>query len=96
MEPTSTFKEVARILKPGGVFVAIDCDWPPTLKSWKAEKAYRDFVKGSKKKGEAMNLFKDVQKWQKEEHLERIEASGQFSYCKQIMVHNQEQVRYII
>ncbi|HEY7626940.1 MAG TPA: class I SAM-dependent methyltransferase, partial [Ilumatobacteraceae bacterium] len=31
MEPVSTFTEAARILRPGGVFAAIDCDWPPSV-----------------------------------------------------------------
>jgi SAM-dependent methyltransferase len=31
MEPAGTFAEVARLLRPGGVFAAIDCDWPPTV-----------------------------------------------------------------
>ena len=29
MEPVSTLAEVARILRPGGVFAALDADWPP-------------------------------------------------------------------
>ena len=29
MEPDATFAEVARILRPGGVFAAVDADWPP-------------------------------------------------------------------
>ena len=29
MEPAPTFGEVARLLRPGGVFAALDCDWPP-------------------------------------------------------------------
>src|SRR5690606_15398774 len=31
MEPEPTFAEMARILRPGGVFAAFDCDWPPTM-----------------------------------------------------------------
>ncbi len=30
MEPVGTFSEIARLLRPGGVFAAIDNDWPPT------------------------------------------------------------------
>ena len=30
MEPNGTFAEVARLLRPGGVFAALDCDWPPS------------------------------------------------------------------
>ena len=29
MEPVSTLAEVARILRPGGVFASFDADWPP-------------------------------------------------------------------
>src|SRR4051794_19046780 len=31
MEPTATLAEIARILRPGGLFAAYDYDWPPTL-----------------------------------------------------------------
>jgi ubiquinone/menaquinone biosynthesis C-methylase UbiE len=30
MNPETTLREVTRILRPGGVFAAIDCDLPPT------------------------------------------------------------------
>ena len=40
MEPSSTFDEVARILRPGGVFVALDCDWPPSVGVAAAEQAW--------------------------------------------------------
>jgi SAM-dependent methyltransferase len=31
MEPDGTLAEVARILRPGGVFAAVDADWPPAV-----------------------------------------------------------------
>ena len=40
MEPDATFAEVGRILRPGGVFAAIDCDWPPSVGSARAERAW--------------------------------------------------------
>jgi SAM-dependent methyltransferase len=40
MEPTSTFTEVARVLRPGGVFAALDCDWPPSVGDARAEQAW--------------------------------------------------------
>ncbi len=40
MEPTSTLAEVARLLRPGGVFAAIDCDFPPSVGSARAEAAF--------------------------------------------------------
>lgn len=40
MEPVSTFAEIGRILRPGGVFAAIDCDWPPAIGSAELEEAW--------------------------------------------------------
>jgi SAM-dependent methyltransferase len=40
MDPTSTFVEVARLLRPGGVFAAVDCDWPPSVGDARAEQAW--------------------------------------------------------
>ena len=40
MDPDSTFVEVARLLRPGGVFAAIDCDWPPSVGNARAERAW--------------------------------------------------------
>jgi SAM-dependent methyltransferase len=40
MEPEATLREVARILRPGGVFAAIDCDWPPVVGDHVAEQAW--------------------------------------------------------
>ena len=40
MDPTATFAEVARLLRPGGVFAALDCDWPPSVGNAPAEQAW--------------------------------------------------------
>ena len=40
MEPNGTFAEVARLLRPGGVFAALDCDWPPSVGDARAERAW--------------------------------------------------------
>jgi SAM-dependent methyltransferase len=40
MDPAPTFAEIARILRPGGVFAAIDCDWPPSVGNASAEQAW--------------------------------------------------------
>ena len=37
MDPEPTFAEVARILRPGGIFAAVDCDWPPAM-HWKRKR----------------------------------------------------------
>ncbi|MGZ4700378.1 MAG: class I SAM-dependent methyltransferase [Ilumatobacteraceae bacterium] len=40
MEPEATFAEVARLLRSGGVFAALDCDWPPSVGNARAEQAW--------------------------------------------------------
>jgi SAM-dependent methyltransferase len=40
MDPEPTLAEVARILRPGGVFAAVDADWPPTSGVVGAERAW--------------------------------------------------------
>lgn len=89
MEPESTFAEVARILRPGGVFAAIDCDWPPTM-NWQAEDAYARFDDRCEKIGEQRGYFSDIKEWDKAGHLARIRTSGKFRYVKEIVLHNRE------
>ena len=90
MEPKSTILEAARILKKGGIFAAYDCDWPPAINS-SLEKAYIKLMKDS---NELFKNIKDqaafVKKWDKEKHLENIQASNAFDYSKEIVFHNFE------
>jgi len=90
MEPAPTFAEIARILRPGGVFAAYDCDWPPTL-HWQVEQAYRDCLAQATIVEQARGLSRDVHAWDKREHLERMRASGHFRFTKEILVHHVEQ-----
>jgi SAM-dependent methyltransferase len=90
MEPAPTFAEVARILRPGGVFAAYDCDWPPTF-HWQVERAYRDCLARATIVEQARGLSRDVHAWDKREHLERMRASGYFRFTKEILLHHVEQ-----
>lgn len=89
MEPAPTFAEIARVLRAGGVFAAYDCDWPPTV-NWQAEQAYNRFDEQGKRIGEARGFFAGVKRWDKEGHLARMKASGNFRYVKEIVVHHVE------
>ncbi len=40
MEPVATLTEVARLLRPGGVFATMDADWPPVSGVTGAERAW--------------------------------------------------------
>ncbi|HEX3641950.1 MAG TPA: class I SAM-dependent methyltransferase [Ktedonobacteraceae bacterium] len=89
MEPEPTFAEIKRILRPGGLFAAYDYDWPPTI-HWEVEAAYNALVERVDKIIDELGGEEGVQRWSKKQHLERIRASGQFRYVKELLVHNSE------
>jgi SAM-dependent methyltransferase len=89
MEPTGTFAEVVRILRPGGIFAAMDNDWPPTT-DWEAMQAYETYIDNAEKLAREKGLVKDVRKWDKEGHFERMQASGCFHYVTEFAVHHTE------
>lgn len=90
MEPVSTFREVGRILRPGGVFAAIDCDWPPTLPDWRAEQAWTDFLKRVHALEDQHGINKTLPRWPKDGHLKRMQESGIFRHTKDVLLHNRE------
>jgi ubiquinone/menaquinone biosynthesis C-methylase UbiE len=85
MEPEPTFAEVARILRPGGIFAAYDHDWPPIV-DCDAEQAFVAFMQ----RAGIHILTGTTGGWDKAGHLERIEASGRFRYVREILVHSVE------
>ncbi len=90
MEPQSTLTEVNRILKPGGLFLAFDCDWPLVC-DWRVEKAYAEL---EERIAECEAGMPDVQesysKWPKNKHLANIEKSGYFRFAREIVFATQE------
>ncbi|MBI4786808.1 MAG: class I SAM-dependent methyltransferase [Chloroflexi bacterium] len=89
MEPEPTFAEIARILRVGGVFAAYDCDWPPTM-NWETELAWANLMRAGSATGQKRGWYRGVEKWAKEKHLARMEASGRFRFVREIVVHNTE------
>jgi ubiquinone/menaquinone biosynthesis C-methylase UbiE len=89
MEPDGTFAEAQRILREGGVFAALDCDWPPVV-GWEAEAAYLEFSRTTHALEEQRGVADTIKRWAKDKHLERIKQSGRFRYVREILVHSQE------
>lgn len=90
MEPTATLSEVNRILKTGGVFATIDCDWPPVT-LWRAERAYMTLY------GRVADIEKnepDINstfvRYSKDGHLKNIRSSGYFRYSRELLFSNTE------
>lgn len=85
MNPQDTLKEADRILKHGGVFAAIDCDWPPVC-SLKAEMAYAAlFNKVRIIEEENADIHRTFTRWDKANHLNNIRSSGFFRYSREIV-----------
>jgi SAM-dependent methyltransferase len=88
MEPGPTFAEVARILRPGGVFAAYDHDYEITpITYWEVELALQRFheaVKRIRLPDEEAIPEAAIQRWDKDGHLERMRASGHFRYVREV------------
>jgi SAM-dependent methyltransferase len=80
-------QEIGRVLRPGGVFAAFDCDWPPLVHP-DVDEAYREF----EHRQYALQHERDLlsQRADKREHLERMRASGQFTAVREIALHNRD------
>ena len=83
-DPAAVLPEVARLLRPGGIFAAYDVDWPPAIDA-EVDAAY----------DAAQNRLRalqhdDTPRWQKSGHLGRMIDSGLFSYAREICLHNKE------
>ncbi|GGE31038.1 hypothetical protein GCM10011391_07140 [Pullulanibacillus camelliae] len=90
MEPQVTLKEFARVLRPGGIFAAYDCDWPPAF-DWEIEEAYSQLlILANEQVKQLAESEKHAFKWNKNEHLTNIRQSGHFRFSKEIVFHNWE------
>ncbi|MEK5240236.1 methyltransferase domain-containing protein [Paenibacillus sp. FSL L8-0470] len=91
MEPISTLQEISRCLRQGGVFAAYDCDWPLVLQA-DIETRYKQLISAADKLLDVLQpSAEQAHKWDKEGHLGRIEASGCFSFAREIVFHNTEE-----
>jgi SAM-dependent methyltransferase len=79
--------EIARLLRPGGVLAAYDCDWPPCI-DWEANAAYDATAQRIIELENARGLSPPHAG---KDHLPRMRRSGLFRYAAEIAVHGHEQ-----
>ncbi len=80
MEPAPTFREINRILAPGGVFIAYDYTLPPLI-NWEVSRDFNVFIK-------AVNNFEKKTGtggfgkyyWKKDRFAQYFRESGYFQY----------------
>ncbi len=86
MEPGPTFIEAARILVPGGVFVACDYDWPPATGFGEADAAFETCVRTARRLEQELKLDAGLKQWDKAGHLARMRASGCFRHVQEAVL----------
>lgn len=90
MEPRATLAEIARILRPGGVFAAADHGGPSSV-DWEVEAAEHRFVETAARLRRELGLrYAWPERWAKAEHLGRLRDSGQFAYTREVLLHGTE------
>lgn len=90
MEPESTLREINRLLKPGGVFATVDCDWPPVAR-WEAERAFDGLrAKCNRITAAHKELQESFFQFPKERHLQNIRESGYFRYAREVLFSSEE------
>jgi ubiquinone/menaquinone biosynthesis C-methylase UbiE len=85
MDATTTLAEIARILRPGGVFAAYDYDWPPVC-NWEVEAAFTEMVR----RVGMLRPLEGQPRHTKDMHLERMRDSGHFRFVREIVLHSRE------
>jgi SAM-dependent methyltransferase len=80
MEPNPTFREAARILRPGGVFAAYDYELPPAV-DWEVDAAFEYFLL---RVGKFRRERLSIPPAEKTGHVPRMRESGLFRYVREL------------
>lgn len=86
IEPVSAFSEAARVLRQGGLFLTVDCDYPPVF-NLQAEHVFLEFGDTIDAIAKERNVV--LSHFGKAEHLNRMKNSGVFKHCREIVMHTQ-------
>jgi SAM-dependent methyltransferase len=86
-DPVRVLPEIARLLRPGGVFAAVDCDWPPAVHA-EVDATYAAFEQHHR----ALEISRGTRPpaTEKHGHLARLRDSGLFRHTREICLHSIE------
>lgn len=82
-DPARALPEIARILRPGGVFAAYDCDWPPCI-DWETDAAFTAVDDRTSALARERGL--PPAHAGKQDHHARLRGSGLFRSVREIAV----------
>jgi len=86
-DPDRALPEIARLLRPGGVLAAYDCDWPPHI-DWQAGAAWAQMA-GRVDAEQARRGPAPVHRGK--DHLGRLAGSGLFRHCEHLAAVGRDQ-----
>jgi ubiquinone/menaquinone biosynthesis C-methylase UbiE len=90
MEPAATLAEIARILRPGGLFAAYDYDMPPAI-HWELERVGQEITSRLVTLVRERGLPENLKMWPKDAHLTHMRESGHFRFTREVLLHHIEQ-----
>ncbi len=90
MEPVSTLAEIARILRPGGLFAAYDYDSPPAI-HWELDQLAQEMSMRMVDLIRERGLASTLQIWPKNKSLDPLRESGLFRFTREVLLHHIEQ-----
>ena len=88
MDPRSVLPEVARLLRPGGVFAAYDYDVVPVIDP-RVDAAFSRIIDVRWDARERLGIRAGTSVWPKSEHVARIRESGKFAFVRQVHCHTE-------
>jgi ubiquinone/menaquinone biosynthesis C-methylase UbiE len=86
MEPGPTFDEIARLLRPGGVFAWLHYSSEPVITPWEVDRAYINFLRRSEALDDALHVTSAVLRWTRAEYVQCMEVN--FHYVRQLQLHH--------
>jgi ubiquinone/menaquinone biosynthesis C-methylase UbiE len=89
MEPAATLAEVARILRPGGLFAAYDYDAPPTI-TWELDRLAQELMMRFVALIRERCLAPTLKIWPKDKQLDHMRESGHFRFTHEVLLHSIE------
>lgn len=90
MEPTTTLAEIARVLRPGGLFAAYDYDAPPTI-HWELDQLSLEVISRSIALIQQHGPAHSFQIWPQNKSLTPLRESGHFRFTREVLLHSIEQ-----
>ena len=89
MEPTATLAEIARILRPGGLFAAYDYDSPPAI-HWELDRLAQEVTMRSVALVRERGLAQSLKIWPKNKSLDPLRESAHFCFTREVLLHSIE------